>query len=176
MAAHTAHAVAPMSRWFRPGLIAILLALALPVSAGPLPFQQPRPQLYTAGQPSAAQLQQAAAAGITTVIDLRQPDEDRGFDQTLATERLGLRYVRIPVAGADGVTDANARALHAALAQSQGPVLVHCASGNRVGALLALLQARDGAPVEQALQFGRSAGMTSLEAPTRALLEQEAGR
>lgn len=176
MARHTAHAVALISLGFRRGLVAILLALALPVWADPPPFKQPRPQLYTAGQPSAAQLQQAAAAGITTVIDLRQPDEDRGFDETAAAERLGLRYVRIPVAGAAGLTGANTRALHAALAQSQGPVLVHCASGNRAGALLALLQAADGGPVEQALQFGRDAGMTSLEAPTRALLEQDAGR
>jgi len=157
-------------------LLAALSLLPLAASAGELPFAQPRPQLYSAGQPSATELQQAAAAGITTVIDLRQPDEDRGFDETLAAERLGLRYVRIPVAGAAGLTDANARALHAALVQSQGPVLVHCASGNRAGALLALLQARGGAPLDQALQFGRDAGMTSLEAPTRALLEQQARR
>lgn len=157
-------------------LLAALSLLPLAASAGELPFAQPRPQLYSAGQPSAAQLQQAAAAGITTVIDLRQPDEDRGFDETRAAERLGLRYVRIPVAGAAGLSEANARALRVALAQSQGPVLVHCASGNRAGALLALLQARDGASVDQALQFGRDAGMSSLEAPTRALLEQQAGR
>ena len=75
-----------------------------------------------------------------------------------------------------GLTDANAYALRTALAQSSGPVLVHCASGNRAGALLALVQARDGAPVDQALQLGRDAGMTSLEAPTRALLEQAAAR
>ncbi|MEG2804150.1 sulfur transferase domain-containing protein [Stenotrophomonas sp.] len=150
--------------------------LALPAAAADLPFAQPRPQLYSAGQPSAAQLQQAAAAGVTTVIDLRQPDEDRGFDETRVAEGLGLRYVRIPVAGAAGLTEANARALHTALAQSSGPVLVHCASGNRAGALLAVLQARDGAPVEAALQFGRDAGMTSLEAPTRARLERAATR
>lgn len=156
------------------GVVVMLLPAA--VFADPLPFAQPRPQLYSAGQPSAAQLQQAAAAGVTTVIDLRQPGEDRGFDETAAAEQLGLRYVRIPVAGAAGLTDANARALRTALAQSDGPVLLHCASGNRAGALLALLQARDGVSVEQALQFGRSAGMTSLEAPTRALLEQDAAR
>lgn len=156
--------------------LAALSLLPLAAFADDLPFAQPRPQLYSAGQPSAAQLQQAAAAGVTTVIDLRQPDEDRGFDETLAAERLGLRYVRIPVAGAAGLSEANARALRVALAQSQGPVLVHCASGNRAGALLALLQARGGASVDQALQFGRDAGMTSLEAPTRALLEQQDGR
>jgi uncharacterized protein (TIGR01244 family) len=156
--------------------MAALFAPCLPTWAAELPFAQPRPQLYTAGQPSAAELQQAAAAGITTVIDLRQPDEARGFDETAAAERLGLRYVRIPVAGAAGLTDANAQALRTALAQSQGPVLLHCASGNRAGALLAVLEARDGASVDQALRFGREAGMTSLEAPTRVLLEQDAAR
>ncbi len=156
--------------------MAALFAPCLPTWAAELPFAQLRPQLYTAGQPSAAELQQAAAAGITTVIDLRQPDEARGFDETAAAERLGLRYVRIPVAGAAGLTDANAQALRTALAQSQGPVLLHCASSNRAGALLAVLEARDGASVDQALQFGREAGMTSLEAPTRVLLEQDAAR
>ena len=178
MASNTATPGALMSRWCRFGLIAILLALTLtlPASADPLPFAQPRPQLYTAGQPSAAQLQHAARAGVTTVIDLRQPDEDRGFDETAVAERLGLRYVRIPVAGAAGLSPTNARALRSALAQSNGPVLLHCASGNRAGALLALLQAQDGASIEQALDLGRRAGMTSLEAATRALLEQDRAR
>ncbi len=176
MASPRVNPAASFARHVRLGALAALLAMALPAVADTLPFAQPRPQLYSAGQPSAAQLQQAADAGVTTVIDLRQPDEDRGFDETAAAERLGLRYVRIPVAGAAGLTDANAYALRTALAQSSGPVLVHCASGNRAGALLALVQARDGAPVDQALQLGRDAGMTSLEAPTRALLEQAAAR
>jgi uncharacterized protein (TIGR01244 family) len=167
---------ASLFRYCRPGLVACLLALTLPAWAGELLFAHPQPQLYTAGQPSAAQLRQAAEAGVTTVIDLRQPDEDRGFDETATAERLGLRYVRIPVAGAAGLSQANARALRATLAQSTGPVLLHCASGNRAGALLALLQAQDGASIEQALDLGRRAGMTSLEATTRALLEQDPAR
>lgn len=176
MAPHIARPAASIVHWRRAGLIAALLALALPAWAATLPFAQPRPQLYTAGQPSAAELKQAAAAGVTTLIDLRQPDEERGFDETAAAERLGLRYVRIPVAGAAGLTDANVQALRTALAQSQGPVLLHCASGNRVGALLALMKARQGASVEDALQFGRDAGMTSLDARTRVLLEQDTAR
>lgn len=176
MASHIVNPAASIVRLLRLGLFAALFALVLPAWSAELPFAQPRPQLYTAGQPSAAELQQAAAAGVTTLIDLRQPDEARGFDETAAAERLGLRYVRIPVAGAAGLTEANAQALRTALAQSQGPALLHCASGNRAGALLALLQAREGASVEDALTFGRAAGMTSLEAPTRVLLEQDAAR
>ncbi len=147
-----------------------------PGTAFPNAFRQPDEGLYTGGQPYAAQLQQAASAGIATVIDLRQPNEDRGFDEAATASTLGLHYVRIPVAGAAGLTAANAQALQAALSQSNGPVLLHCASGNRVGALLALLKHQQGASTEEALQFGRDAGMTSLEAQTRTLLEQDATR
>jgi uncharacterized protein (TIGR01244 family) len=139
-------------------------------------FRNPAEDLYTGGQPTAEQLQQAATAGITTVIDLRQPTEDRGFDETATAASLGLHYVRIPVGGAAGLTPAKVQALQAALAQANGPVLLHCASGNRVGALLALMKAQQGASTEQALQFGREAGMTSLEAQTRTLLEQDTAR
>ena len=139
-------------------------------------FRNPAEDLYTGGQPTAGQLQQAATAGITTVIDLRQPSEDRGFDETATAGSLGLHYVRIPVAGAAGLTPANVQALQTALSQANGPVLLHCASGNRVGALLALMKAQQGASTEQALQFGRDAGMTSLEAQTRTLLEQDTTR
>lgn len=139
-------------------------------------FKNPAEDLYTGGQPTAEQLHQAATAGITTLIDLRQPSEDRGFDETATATSLGLHYVSIPVAGAASLTPANVQALQTALAQANGPVLLHCASGNRVGALLALMKAQQGAPVEEALQFGRNAGMTSLEAHTRVLLEQDATR
>jgi uncharacterized protein (TIGR01244 family) len=148
----------------------------LPATSFSNAFHQPDEGLYTGGQPTAAQLQQAASEGITTVIDLRQPNEDRGFDEASTAADLGLNYVHIPVAGAAGLSAANVQALQAALTRSNGPVLLHCASGNRVGALLALLKHQQGASTEDALQFGRSAGMTSLEAQTRTLLEQDDAR
>ena len=157
-------------------LLLLSLCPVLPAWAADPALAEVRPGLYAGGQPTAAQLRGLAAQGVRTVIDLRQPDEDRGFDEIREAEALGLRYVRIPVAGAEGLDAANVRAVHQALQQSQGPVLLHCASGNRAGALLALLQAREGASVEDALTFGRAAGMTSLEAPTRVLLEQDAAR
>ena len=132
-----------------------------------------RPGLHAGGQPSAAQLQALAAQGVRTVIDLRQPDEDRGYDETAQAEALGLRYVRIPVAGAEGLDAANVRAVYQALQQSQGPVLLHCASGNRAGAVLALVNARyEQATPEQALPLGQRAGLKSLEAATRQRLAE----
>ncbi len=127
-----------------------------------------RPGLYVSGQPSQAQLQALPGTGVDTVIDLRQADEPRGYDEQAAAERLGLRYVRLPVAGAAGLTDANVSALRQMLAHSDGKVLLHCASGNRAGALLALLARRDGADLDTALELGRRAGMKpSLEPATR---------
>ena len=153
-----------------------LLLLAVLASANAMatdaPLRQPRPQLLTAGQPSAQQLRDAARSGVTTVIDLRRPEEDRGYDEGAQAEQLGLRYVRLPIAGAADLTTANARTLQLLLAQDDGTTLLHCASGNRAGALLALLNARlEGASTDDALQLGRAAGMTSLEASARSAIE-----
>lgn len=142
------------------------------VPATSVQLREPRPALYTAGQPAAADWQAIRARGVGTVIDLRAPGELKDRDEAAEVRSAGMRYIAIPVAGAGGIDDANAKALRAALDTADGPVLVHCASGNRVGGLLALMQARSGAmTTEQALEFGRSAGMTSTEARVRELLE-----
>jgi len=73
------------------------------------------------------------------------------------------------------ITPENAKALSALLAQAEGPVLVHCASGNRVGGLLAVAMAQNGMTTAQALDFGRSAGMKSIEGRAREVIEQEIG-
>lgn len=158
-----------------PKLLFLLLACAGTANAAEHALKQPRPGLFTGGQPSAQQLRDAAQSGVTTVIDLRMPQEDRGYDEAAAAEKLGLRYVRLPIDGAGGISEANARALDHLLRQDTGTTLLHCASGNRAGALLALAQARvHGAPVDAALQFGRDAGLTSLEPAVRAALETPA--
>ena len=58
----------------------LLLSLCLPLAAlaEDAALNQVRPGLYAGGQPSAAQLRELAAKGVRTVIDLRQPGEDRG--------------------------------------------------------------------------------------------------
>jgi uncharacterized protein (TIGR01244 family) len=141
-------------------------------AATSIELRTPRPGLYTAGQPAAGDWAAIAARGVGTVIDLRAPGELQGRDEAAEVRSAGMRYIAIPVAGAGGIDDANAKALRVALEAADGPVLVHCASGNRVGGLLALMQARSGAmSPEQALEFGRSAGMTSTEARVRQLLD-----
>ena len=127
-------------------------------------FTQPRPGLHTGGQPALDDLARLRAEGVRTVIDLRGPQEERGYDEAAEARRLGMEYVAMPIAGKDDLTPENAKALHALLKQREGGVLLHCASGNRVGALLALGAAQvDGASTEEALALGRAAGLKSLE-------------
>ncbi len=95
--------------------------------------------VWSAGQPSPAQLQAIALAGISTIINLRP--------------------------------DAEMRALDAALSAAGTPVLVHCGSGNRVGALFALRAAwLQGVAPAEAVALGKAAGMTALEPAIRGIL------
>ncbi|GAA0717663.1 beta-lactamase hydrolase domain-containing protein [Dokdonella soli] len=159
-------------------LLMLLATLAVLPSAQAdehAPFAQPRAGLYTGGQPDAQQLEALATEGLRTVIDLRKPDETRGYDEVALAARLGLHYVAPPIADAAALTPANAAALKRALAAGEGPVLLHCASGNRVGALLALMAAdQEGMPPQAALDLGKRAGLKSLEPVVRKQLGLEA--
>jgi len=114
----------------------------------------------SSGQPSREQLAEIAEQGYVAIIDMRGVDEDRGYDERAAAESLGLEYNPLPIEGASAVNLENARKLGALLEEIDGPVLVHCGSGNRVGALVALLESDRGASADEALAAGRAAGLT----------------
>lgn len=135
-------------------------------------FNIPTDNLVTGGPPSKNELSQLKVAGITKVIDLRSPDEERAFDERAEAQRLGLEYLSLPVAGAGGVTRENARELDQLL-QGGEKVFLHCASGNRVGALLAIRAHEvEGKSLEQSLEFGRAAGLGSLEEKVKTVLSE----
>lgn len=129
--------------------------------------------VLSGGQPSEEQIEAAARAGFRTVINLRT-DQESGFEWERETvERLGMRYVHIPVAGAGGLTRDNVEAVDRALkdALDAGPTLLHCGSGNRIGAVLALRRAwLEGAAPDDALAHGQAGGLTRLEPAVRELL------
>ncbi len=136
--------------------------------------QQPLPGIVTGGQPSEAQLRQAHATGYRTVISLL-PDGETATEGTLARE-LGLRFVSIPVHGAEDLTEAKASELGRALhAEGALPVILHCASGNRAGALLALEQFYvEHASTQEALTIGDRAGLKALRAAVEERLKAPA--
>lgn len=122
-----------------------------------------------AGQPDAEALRVFAENGYEAVIDLRTPPEDRGMDEPAVVEELGMRYVAMPIGSGD-ITFESAAALDELLAGFDGPVLLHCGSSNRVGALLALRASAKGMDDEAALELGKRAGLSSLEPKVREAL------
>ena len=130
------------------------------------------PRLISSGQFTPEQLARLPELGYRDVIQLRPATEEgSGWEEARARE-LGLNFVRIPVAGVEGLNEENARKLDAALKQAgPGGTLVACSSGNRVGGLLAL-KARyvDGVAPERALELGRRAGLIKAEPAVRKVL------
>ncbi len=130
--------------------------------------------LLIGGQPSPEQLKAIQEAGYRTVITLRT-DSERGDEGEQATvERLGMKFVRIPVAGAAGLTEDNARSLGKALGQEDVlPAVLHCASGQRVSALLGLKAfVVDRKSAAAAIDLAKSLGIKKHEAALRARIAE----
>lgn len=146
-----------------------------PAAAELLPNgRQPLPGLLTGGQPSEQQLAKLAELGYGTIVSLRTEGESGSAGESDQVRRLGMRFVSIPVAGKAGLTRENVQRLADAMREAQGPTVIHCASGNRVGALLALKDYWiDGASADESLQLGLQAGLTGLEPAVKAQLGLE---
>ena len=131
-------------------------------------FRRLNENVMVSPQLALADVAEAAAQGVTTIVNLRPRAETPDRDEAAEVAAAGMAYVELPIAGADDITADNARRLWTLLKLSPASVLVHCASGNRVGALLALGAARSGGmTADAALEFGRSAGLRGLEPVVR---------
>ena len=109
--------------------------------------------------------------GFRTVVNLRTEKEGAG-GRGAVVEAQGLRYVSVPVTP-DTFSLADVEAVEKVLDDpSAGPVLLHCASSNRVGGAWAVLQSRKGKSLDEALAAGRAAGLHSpqMEAAVRRVL------
>jgi uncharacterized protein (TIGR01244 family) len=128
-------------------------------------LMQGAPGHYSGGFVSPEALSKVKAQGFTHVIDMLPEHEHGGFDEAALAAELGLYYAHLPIVGGHDLNRSNAEALDALLASiGEAPVLVHCMSGNRVGALFALrgYWLKD-MSVDEALVEGRRYGLTKLE-------------
>lgn len=136
-------------------------------------FQKLSPQAFAAGQPPASAFEALADRGVRHVINLRPIAEGPDYNEAAAATAAGMAYYNIPIAGAVDLTRANVERLDAVLARTGDEAfLLHCASSNRVGALMALRNAWvEGAPASEALAEGKRWGLTSLEPAVRERLQ-----
>lgn len=121
---------------------------------------------FAAGQPSREHLADLAKQGVKSVINLRGPDEVADFDECAEVERLGMDYHALPITGAPDLDAERIRRFGELLdqARAKGGVLIHCASANRAGAMVALDEMLNrGTNRNEALERGRAAGLVGLE-------------
>jgi protein tyrosine phosphatase (PTP) superfamily phosphohydrolase (DUF442 family) len=136
--------------------------------------RQAMPGVTTGGKPSEAHLRQAKELGYRSVISLL-PEADTPGEADVVRS-LGMNFVSIPIADASALTEENARRLAAAMdAPGAKPLLLHCGTGNRAGALLALKAFYlEAATPAEALDRGTRAVMTSLRPQVEAKMQQAA--
>lgn len=132
-------------------------------------LSQPDPGHYAAGAVSLADVEALAKAGIRNVINLRPASETPDFDEASAIQAAGMNYESLPIASADDLNRTNVARFDALLKKQEGsPSLVHCASSNRVGALMALRAGWiKGQSTDEAIAVGKQWGLASLEPVVR---------
>jgi protein tyrosine phosphatase (PTP) superfamily phosphohydrolase (DUF442 family) len=120
----------------------------------------PLPGLVTGGQPTDSQLREAKAAGLATVLDVRDPLEPRPFDEPALAAELGMRYVNVPISGATLDDTTMERILSVLRDETSAPVFFHCGSGNRVaGALIPHFMLDHHMPEAAAVALARRVGL-----------------
>jgi uncharacterized protein (TIGR01244 family) len=117
--------------------------------------------MFIAGQPTERALREARAQGVTTVINMRPPDEMQAvpFDEAELVAKLGMRYVYLPVRGNTKYpyTPQTLAAFTEAVRTANGKVLLHCTVAWRASHLWAAYLIKErGIPVEEALANARA--------------------
>ncbi len=141
------------------------------VSTAIFNYSRATPQIATSGRFAPAAVAEIQALGFTAILDLRAQTEKGVAAVTEAIQASRLRHLSIPI-----VTKAPTEAQVAQFAvlvedPANYPLLVNCASANRVGAIWALYRASKGVPPEVAVEEGRTLGLKpSREKAVRARL------
>jgi uncharacterized protein (TIGR01244 family) len=157
----------------------VLLATACATTQEPVQWPSidgavtPETGRMIAGQPTPAELVAVREAGARHVVNARDVGEFEAWDEGELVEALGMTYHRVPIGSPADLDREAVEAFDRILAEiGDEPALLHCASGNRIGALYALRAAWiDGQDTATAIEIGRAHGLTRLEGVVREKLD-----
>lgn len=123
-------------------------------------------KVFISGQPTMEGLKRMKAKGVTTIVSFRTPHEMDNretipFDEAAEAEKLGLKFIHIPLGGEDyPYTPEAVATFAAAMEKLEGKALVHCASAYRASHVWsAYLTKYHGMEVNEAVAHGRAANM-----------------
>jgi protein tyrosine phosphatase (PTP) superfamily phosphohydrolase (DUF442 family) len=130
--------------------------------------------LYISEQPDAATFDTARDNKVSVVINLRSPSEF-DWDEALAAKNAGLTYYNVSISGTGDSFDPLAIEKISKLVEQHkdDKILLHCSSGNRAGAWLAIHMVEDHhTDIETAITLAKKTGITKpkIEARVRQYL------
>ena len=127
------------------------------------PYFRPDANTIVCGALNEEKVTALAEAGVEVVINL-QPDDELSFDESAAVKLAGMHYEQLPISGVADLKQLKILAFDNILRQHHGKkIAVHCGSGNRVGAAIALRAGwLRGRKMDTAMERGRSHGLTKL--------------
>ncbi|MBS0475626.1 MAG: TIGR01244 family phosphatase [Proteobacteria bacterium] len=135
-------------------------------------FRALNERIFASPQITLAEVAEAARQGIGLIINNRpegeSDDQTPGGEIEAAARAAGIDYVAIPVTHA-GFSEGQVKAMAAALAASDKPVLAYCRSGTRSTLLWALAEASRGKSPHALSAAAAQAGYDVT--PVRALMD-----
>ncbi|HIG42859.1 MAG TPA: hypothetical protein EYQ14_20275 [Gammaproteobacteria bacterium] len=121
-------------------------------------YHRHRPMIATSGYIAPGAFGELKKHGFKTVLDLRTEAEGVREEAKIA-EQAGLVYHNIPI-GKEWPTDNVFRRFKELVENPDNlPILIHCASANRVGMVWAEYEIRNGKDFDAAIVEGRTIGM-----------------
>jgi tyrosine-protein phosphatase SIW14 len=123
--------------------------------------------LYRGAQPNEQGLEELKKLGITTIVDLRAEDRGKSEWERQQAEKLGMRFVHIPIAGFAAPTNEEVAQFLSLFRDSQQKVFVHCLLGeDRTGVFVATYRMSvQKWPVAQAMREMNTFGFNSFWHP-----------
>lgn len=135
-------------------------------------------EFCTAGQPALEDLTKLHVEGVKSILNLRRPEEDPiTAEEQKQAQRLGMKYFNIPVDSSNPQEEEVDEFLKIVTDQSNRPMLIHCASANRVGGFWMIYRVlKDKWTLEKAEEEARRIGLRTpvMSAFARRYIEQHA--
>jgi uncharacterized protein (TIGR01244 family) len=125
-------------------------------------FLQVTPEFCTAGQPRPEHFALLKERGVKTVLNLRTPGEHRAAEEQAEVERLGMKYINIPVVYREPQEAQVDEFLKITDDPANRPMFIHCTAAIRVGAFWMIRRiVRDGMSWDDALAEARKVGLVN---------------
>jgi uncharacterized protein (TIGR01244 family) len=134
-------------------------------------YSRASPYVANAGLLQKGGLEELKSLGFKLIVDLRGKDEKGVPEDAELARELNIAYANIPVvdrAPTWGQVDALVPLIHD---KKNYPMIIHCVSSNRSGAIWAMYRYRVGVDALTALEEGRATGLESREPAVRKALK-----